>query len=87
MPIKPFCETSNEVLQHIDPTKSANASAIKIKAGTSNLAIECAVDGKDWEQVMRQRAKEIKLSAVLGVPVESFSNVVDDNEVEDESKE
>ena len=40
MPIKPFCETSNEVLQHIDPTKKVRVyrnlhkKCVSVKQGT-----------------------------------------------------
>jgi capsid protein len=45
-------------LEHVDPMKEANAAATRIETRTSNLAIECAKLGLDWEDVLNQAAKE-----------------------------
>lgn len=44
--------------QHIDPAKEANAQATRMTTGVTNLAIECARDGHDWEEVQDQRLRE-----------------------------
>lgn len=43
----------------IDPQKDASTSTEKITNGTSNLAIECAKDGTNWEDVQDQRITEM----------------------------
>lgn len=55
-------------LEHVDPAKEATAAQTRIATGKSNLAIECAKDGQDWEEVMRQRARELELQRELGIP-------------------
>lgn len=56
-------------LEHVDPSKEANAQETRLRSGTTNLAIESARAGRDWEEDMRQRAREIELARELGVPV------------------
>lgn len=51
----------------IDPVKESNADATDIANGSSNLAIVCGRRGLDWEQVLRQRAREQQLAAELGL--------------------
>lgn len=50
---------------HVDPVKNATAQQIKINNGVTDLATECAKDGKDWEVVLRQRVAERKLQKEL----------------------
>ena len=45
-------------MEHVDPVKEVKASATRIDTHTSNLAIECAKLGLDWEDVLEQAAKE-----------------------------
>jgi len=52
-------------LEHVDPQKEAVAAQTRIATGTSNLAIECAKNGQDWEEVLRQRVRERKLQQEL----------------------
>ena len=54
---------------HVDPTKEANAQAIRLENHTTTLAAECAKDGKDYMTVLRQRAREIKLMREMGIPI------------------
>lgn len=75
----------------IDPWKDANAQEKRINTGVSNLAIECALDGYDWREVLTQRAEEIKLMRELGIPVPGdipkaaiVAPPVDDDEEEDD---
>lgn len=51
----------------IDPQKDAEADAINLENGTTTLARICAEDGQDWEDVIRQRAAELKLMRELGI--------------------
>ena len=51
---------------YVDPLKEAQASTEKLANGTSNLEIECAEQGRDWEEVLEQglvielREKELR---------------------------
>lgn len=74
-------------LEHVDPVKEATARKILLEANLTTLANECARDGKDWEFVQRQRAKEIALqrelglmSAEMGVAVSNKDMTDDDND-------
>jgi len=53
----------------IDPLKDAQASSMAINAGLSTLADETAKQGKDWQEVLEQRAREVELAETLGVPL------------------
>lgn len=44
---------------HVDPMKDANAQATRLESGTTNLAIECAAEGRDWEEVQDQQLIEL----------------------------
>lgn len=45
---------------HIDPEGEAKAQDMKLRNGTTTLAIVCAQQGQDWEQVLEERAKIAK---------------------------
>ena len=47
--------------EHVDPVKEANAQAIRLANGVTTLAEECAREGRDYMQVMRQRIREYKM--------------------------
>jgi len=53
--------------EHVDPAKEATAQERRLKNNTTTLADEYARQGKDWETQLRQRAKEIQLTAELGL--------------------
>lgn len=55
---------------HVDPAKEARAQEIRLKNNATNLSIEYAKIGLDWEECIRQRARENKLMAELGMTVE-----------------
>ena len=42
----------------VDPKKEVEAAQLAIDAGLSSLAIEAAAQGRDWEQVLEQKARE-----------------------------
>ena len=54
--------------ESIDPEKDANASKVRLETGLTTFAEEMAAEGKDWEEVAEQRAKEMKRFAELGLP-------------------
>ena len=56
---------------HVDPAKEASAQTARLANGTTTLAEECAREGRDYEQVLRQRGREEKLKRRLGVPTDA----------------
>jgi len=54
-------------VEHVDPAKEATAQATRLANHTTTLAVEFARQGRDWEQELRQRAKELALMNVLGL--------------------
>lgn len=49
----------------VDPLKDASASALRLTSNTSTLADEYAKRGLDWEEQLRQRARELATMAEL----------------------
>ncbi|AMV29298.1 Phage portal protein, lambda family [Gemmata sp. SH-PL17] len=68
----------------IDPQKDANADDVALKNGSKNLSDVLSERGVDWEEHLRQRAREIKLARELEAehglapgtlyPIEPMSN-------------
>jgi len=54
-------------MEHVDPVKEATAQKIRLETMTTTLAYECAREGRDWEAVLKQRAKELALMRELGI--------------------
>lgn len=54
-------------MEHVDPIKEAKAAASRIDSRVSNLAIECAKVGLDWEDVLVQAAREKNRMQELGL--------------------
>lgn len=52
----------------IDPVKEADAAKIRMEAGLSTLEDECAEQGRDWREVLEQRARERAYATSLGLP-------------------
>jgi len=55
--------------EHVDPAKEASAQATRLTNHTTTLAEEYARRGLDWEEQVRQRAKELALLTELGITV------------------
>ena len=53
--------------EHVDPTKEADAQSIRLQNNTTTLADECAAVGRDWREVLKQRAAEKALCDELGL--------------------
>lgn len=51
----------------VDPLKEAQAAELRMDILVSNLEDECAEQGKDWEEMLEQRAEEDKLMKSLGI--------------------
>jgi capsid protein len=54
-------------MEHVDPAKEATAQAKRLKSNTTTLAMEYAKAGMDWEEALRQRARERDLMRELGL--------------------
>jgi len=53
--------------EHVDPEKEANAQGTRLENNTTTLAEEYSSRGLDWEEQVRQRAKEVALMDELGL--------------------
>ncbi len=73
--------------EHVDPAKEANAQETRLRNNTTTLAIEYARQGLDWEEQLRQRAKEVALMKELGLPTVLALPAPKQNDDEDERKE
>ena len=70
--------------EHVDPAKEANAQKIRLANHTTTLAHEYARQGRDWEAELKQRAKEITLIRELGLSLDSATDSLSRNGVEDD---
>jgi len=73
--------------EHVDPLKEANAQAKRLESNTTTLAREFARDGRDWEEELRQRARETALMRELGISSAQPAMITDgrrDTEDEDQ---
>jgi len=53
--------------QHADPQKEGLGQQLRLQNNTTTLAAEFAREGVDWQVALRQRARELKLMAELGI--------------------
>jgi lambda family phage portal protein len=53
--------------EHVDPVKEAQAQQIRLANHTTTLAHEYARMGRDWQEALRQRARELQLMRELGL--------------------
>lgn len=66
-------------VEHVDPAKEAGAQATRLANNTTTLAIEYGRQGRDYEEQLRQRAKELALLKELGLTTpEAAPEVVED---------
>jgi len=66
--------------EHVDPAKEATAQATRLASHTTTLAYEYARQGRDWEEALRQRAKELALMRELGLTlIESLPGSLPDD--------
>lgn len=54
-------------VEHVDPAKEANAQKTRLENNTTTLAEEYARKGQDWEEQIRQRARERELMREVGL--------------------
>ena len=72
---------------HVDPAKEATAQDKRLKNNTTTLATEYALQGRDWEAEIRQRAREKKLMKELGLTDEDATPSKDNSNNDKEEKE
>ena len=53
--------------EHVDPLKEASAETARLANGTTTLAAQYAAQGRDWEEELRQIARERELMESLGI--------------------
>lgn len=70
--------------EHVDPAKEATAQATRLTNHTTTLAEEYARRGLDWEEQLRQRAKEIALLKELGITAAAQPVAAPEGEPDDE---
>jgi hypothetical protein len=71
--------------EHVDPAKEATAQATRLASHTTTLAYEYARQGRDWEDALRQRAKEQALMRELGLtPTQTVPGPASDEKHTDE---
>jgi len=70
--------------EHVDPAKEANAQATRLANNTTTLAYEYARQGRDWEEELRQRARELALMRELGIDTAGAITPITDTTDEDE---
>lgn len=74
--------------EHVDPAKEAAAQATRLASHTTTLAYEYARQGRDWEEALRQRAKELALMRELGLsPTQTVPGPPSDDQDTDEEDE
>ncbi|XZE33694.1 phage portal protein [Pirellulaceae bacterium SH501] len=71
--------------EHVDPLKEANAQATRLSNHTTTLAYEYARQGRDWEDALYQRAKELALMNELGLSQPGVPASVSPPELDEES--
>ena len=72
--------------EHVDPAKEATAQAARLASHTTTLAEEYARRGLDWEEQLRQRAKEIALIQELGISAPAPPAPAADEEAPDDEE-
>lgn len=79
---------------HVDPTKEATAQKIRLESRTTNLAIEWAAQGMDWQDALEQQAEEHRFCIDNGLPspygpatTTSADPATDDAETDDDTGE
>lgn len=72
----------------IDPQKEATAATTQLSAGLTTLSEICGSQGKDWQEVLMQLAKEQEFAAALGLKLkfDAGGGVSDDDEGDSEQK-
>jgi lambda family phage portal protein len=59
----------------VDPVKEIVAAKLEEDYDYTTLADQCAAQGRDWEDVLRQKAREHKRRVALGLPIPKAAQV------------
>lgn len=62
------CDWMGPAQGWVDPVKEAQAAGIRMDESVSTLQAECAAQGLDWRDVIKQRAREIAFAREHGLP-------------------
>lgn len=62
------CRWLGKGMGMIDRLKEADAIGRELELHTTTLEEECAENGMDWDEVLQQRARELKRAKELGLP-------------------
>ncbi|MDR1140137.1 MAG: phage portal protein [Planctomycetaceae bacterium] len=78
-----------DAMEHVDPLKEAKAAATRRDSGFTTDSYECGRLGMDYEDVYRQRAREMRLKEELGLtePIKNNNNNNTENEESDGENE
>jgi lambda family phage portal protein len=71
----------------VDPLKEVKASREAIAGNISSLADEAAGQGKDWEEILEQRAREEQKRKELNLPATSADSKTPKDEEEEKNEE
>jgi lambda family phage portal protein len=94
IPVRDFASVREELTRSrwvppsygwVDPKKEVEAASAAINAGLSSLAVEAAAQGRDWEQVLEQQAREKALRRELDLRVEGETGKPVEEEEEEET--
>lgn len=72
--------------QWVDPLKEVNASTQALLIGASTLEEICGQKGLDWQEVLKQRARELEYASTLGINLNTEPGK-EVNDVEEEPEE
>lgn len=70
VPKRPVVAFQWDGFEHVDPVKEANAQAIRLRSMATTLADEYAKMGRDWEDALIQRKRELDKMRELGLTAE-----------------
>jgi lambda family phage portal protein len=71
----------------VDPVKERQGAALGMDIGLSTLRDEAAEQGRDWEEVIAQRAIEIRTFKEHGIPLPDWTGGKDASDASDPPKE
>ncbi len=72
-PKRPVVTFQWDGFEHVDPVKEADAQAIRLQSMTTTLADEYAKMGRDWEDALIQRKRELDKMRELGLTPEQVA--------------
>lgn len=86
VPKRPVVAFQWDGFEHVDPVKEANAQAIRLRSMATTLADEYAKMGRDWEDALIQRKRELDKMRELGLTPEDAAPPPDEEEEEEDDE-